>query len=313
MEIKAWYTFLTVQHNAYLSSNQPQESVGENKEERIGSYVYLHPQSYKLALPWWKVLSIYCALAPLGWGWSVFFFSGPVVFLTTFCRSPFLRLCLLLALHLLCPLLHGGGAQVTMFAFWPCLQLSFDGSGGLEVEGGELDWHGIYILNAADCDFASLKFSTTVSTEVPKRPEGEIRTSRWKVFSLSLISERFNHRCLFITTIATIVWPIAAAIYSVAWRARSVAQFSDHLRGQFLPLIQISQQASLICLQNQPDRAYALPIIRGLQRLRRQVQSLQRQCLTLLASIIRMWEWKDVSWIWLLPGSLHLGVKIQKK
>lgn len=43
-----------------------------------------------------------------------------------------------------------------------------------------------------------------------------------QIFSFSLISARFNHRCLSVTTIAAIKWPTAAAVCLAARRVRSV-------------------------------------------------------------------------------------------
>lgn len=64
------------------------------------------------------------------------------------------------------------------------------------------------------------------STEVLKSPEGETRKSRRNVFSFSLIHGRFSHRCLSMTTIAAIEWPMAVAVCLVAQRAKSVVQCS---------------------------------------------------------------------------------------
>ncbi len=48
-----------------------------------------------------------------------------------------------------------------------------DGSGPLRCSGSDLDLLGMKDLKAAERAFASLNFSTTVSTEVPKSSEGE--------------------------------------------------------------------------------------------------------------------------------------------
>ncbi len=82
-------------------------------------------------------------------------------------------------------------------------------------------------LKAAQHAFASLNFSTTVSTEVLKSSEGETGASRRKPLFFFPLSVRFTHRCLSVTIMAAIDLPMAVAACLVAWRAKSVVRRSS--------------------------------------------------------------------------------------
>ncbi len=94
-----------------------------------------------------------------------------------------LRSCLPLfdpRLHLALPA-GGGGARAATLALCAHLWSSDgDGSGPLRCSGSDLDLLGMKDLKAAERAFASLNFSTTVSTRVPKSSEGENRSIEQK-------------------------------------------------------------------------------------------------------------------------------------
>ncbi len=94
----------------------------------------------------------------------------------------------------------------------------------------DLDLLGMKVLKAAECALASLIFSTTVSTEVPKSSEGGTGASRRKPFSFLSRSAKFTHRCFSITTMAAIDLPIAETACLVARRAKSVVPRSSATR-----------------------------------------------------------------------------------
>ncbi len=114
----------------------------------------------------------------------------------------------------------GGGARVATLAFCAHLWSSDqDGPGPLCCSGLDL---------SLDCSaFASLIFSTIISTEVPKSLECETGALKRKPFSFFPISARFTHRCLSITTMAAIDLPMAVAACLVARRAKSVVRRSS--------------------------------------------------------------------------------------
>ncbi len=91
----------------------------------------------------------------------------------------------------------------------------------------DLDLLRMKVLKAADRALASLNFSTTVSTEVPKSSEGETGASRRKPFSSLSRSAKLTHRCLSVTIMAAIDLPIAVAAFLVARRAKSVVRRSS--------------------------------------------------------------------------------------
>lgn len=129
--------------------------------------------------------------------------------------------------------------MATLF-LWPCLMP--------ETLSGDLDQHRICFLNAVNCSFASLNFLTSVGKDVSKSSEGETEASRRKFLSFSLVQQQvplhYYHR--------TIEQPLEGAVCLIARRAKSVVQhsFGDCLRRQRLPLIQITQQVSLVGLQH---------------------------------------------------------------
>ncbi len=119
----------------------------------------------------------------------------------------------------------GGGPRLVTLITWPCPQSSDrDGPGPPRRSGSDLDQRGIHNLNAAERAFASLNFSTTISTDVPNNSDGETGASRRNYFFFSPMSARFIHRCLSLATIATIDLPMAAAVCLVALSARSVVR-----------------------------------------------------------------------------------------
>ncbi len=176
----------------------------------------------------------------------------------------------------------GGEARAATLAF--CAHLwspDGDGPGPLHCSGSDLNLLGMRVLKADERAFASLNFSTTVLTEVPKSSEGETGASRRKS-SFFPISARFTHRCLSVITMAHL--PIAVAACLVARRAKSVVPrlLSYFIRWQALTLIQVFQQISLVCLKHRHrvQRSDSLTcccvLLKG---LRWQGGSLERVCL----------------------------------
>lgn len=88
----------------------------------------------------------------------------------------------------------------------------------------------MYPLKSADRTLASL-FPSTVSIDVPISSEGKTGASSRKYFSFSL-SAKFNHRCL---SLATIGCSIAAAVYLVARRSKSLVQHTSTTAGRDSP------------------------------------------------------------------------------
>ncbi len=128
------------------------------------------------------------------------------------------------------PARRRGGTRVATQAF--CAHLwspDWDGLGPLRCLGSDLDLLGMKVFKAAERALASLNFSTTVSTEVPKSSEGETGASRRKPFSFFPISARFTHRCLSVSTMAAIDLPIAVVACLVARQAKSVVRAAQLL------------------------------------------------------------------------------------
>ncbi len=104
----------------------------------------------------------------------------------------------------------GGGARVATLAFCARIRTSDQaGPGPLLCSGSDLDLLGMKVSKAAERALASLNFSTSVSTEVPKNSEGEIGALRRKPLSFFSRSAKFTHRCLSVTTMAAMDLPIA--------------------------------------------------------------------------------------------------------
>ncbi len=151
------------------------------------------------------------------------------------------------------PTRRRGGARAATLAFCAHLWSSDgDGPGPLRCSGSDLDLLGMKDLKAAERAFASLNFSTTVSTEVPKSSEGETGASSRKPLSFLPISARFTHRCLSVTTMAAIDLPIAVAACLVARRAKSVVRRSSATSSgdKPWPLSRVFQQISLVSLKH---------------------------------------------------------------
>ncbi len=80
----------------------------------------------------------------------------------------------------------------------------------------------VYMIICCWARLRLLEFYRSPSQRICRTiPKGKTGASRRNRFSFSSISARFTNRCLLVATIAAIDLPIAAAIYLVAFRAKS--------------------------------------------------------------------------------------------
>ncbi len=158
----------------------------------------------------------------------------------------------------------GGGARVATLG---CAQ---DGLGLLSCSISDLDLLGMKVLKAAERLGLPklLDHHLNGGTEKLGRRNWSIET-----FSFFLISARFTHRCLSVTTMATIDLPIAVAACLVARRAKSVVQRSSTtssgdtpwpLSRSFSRSAWYAWSTTIVCNEATawPAAAYALPFKR---------------------------------------------------